>query len=89
MSEAPAGGKSAPVPTVSGGALAELIYVELIGRAFLRVDNVAQIKPDPAVLAKLSFDLAKVFKAQEHELLVDMMPKNVGYDISTADWLNK
>jgi hypothetical protein len=87
MSETPAASKAAPVPTVPGGALAELIYVELIGRAFLRVDNAAQIKPDPAALAKLSFELAQVFKAREHELLVESLPKNVGYDITKADWL--
>jgi hypothetical protein len=87
MSETPAADKGAPVPKVPGGELAELIYVELVGRAFLRVDNAAQIKPDPAALAKLSFELAQVFKTREHELLVESLPKNVGYDIKTADWL--
>ena len=79
--------KGAPLPTVPGKQLAEQIYIELVGRSYLRVDNAAQIKPEPAALAKLSFELASAFLAREHELLVDLMPKNVGYDIKTADWL--
>ena len=47
MSEAPAAKSASP----SGPSLAELIYVELVGRAFLRVENNAVIKPDPALLA--------------------------------------
>src|SRR5258705_8673430 len=39
--------------------LASRIYVELVGRAFLRAVNTAVIKPDPIVLAKLSLQFAE------------------------------
>jgi hypothetical protein len=80
MSETAAAPASAP-----GASLAELLYVELVGRAFLRVENSAQIKPDPVQLAKLSIELATVFQkaAKEHKALSG--PKNVGYDVTKLD----
>ena len=87
MNEAPAPKGGPPAPEVPGVALAEQIYIELVGRSYLRVDNAAQIKPEPAALAKLSFELATAFLARRHELMIDLLPKNVGYDISKADWL--
>ena len=68
-----------------GASLAELIYVELIGRAFLRVENNAQIKPDPAQLAKLSIELATVFQQAEKVHKAASGPKNVGYDVTKLD----
>jgi len=69
----------------AGTSLAELIYVELLGRAFLRVENNAVIKPEPAQLAKLSIQLATAFEkaAQEHKAASG--PKNVGYDVKNLD----
>src|SRR5258705_1764813 len=46
--------------------LASRIYVELVGRAFLRTDNAAVIKPDAAELAKLSLQLAETFRQVEN-----------------------
>ena len=74
---------AAPAPPAQ--KLAELIYVELIGRAFLRVDNAAVIKPDPESIAKLSLELAEVFRTAEKAANAAAGPKNVGYDIQSAD----
>ena len=81
MSEAPAA-KSAPH---SGTSLAELIYVELVGRAFLRVENNAVIKPDPAQLARLSIVLATEYEKAAAEHRAASGPKNVGYDVQNLD----
>lgn len=74
---------AAPVST--GASLAELIYVELVGRAFLRVENSAVIKPDPVQLAKLSIELATAFQKADREHKAASGPKNVGYDVSKLD----
>jgi len=76
------GHASAPAP---GASLAELIYVELIGRAFLRVENNAQIKPDPAQLAKLAIELASVYDKADRAYKAESGPKNVGYDVTKLD----
>ena len=81
MSETPAAKSGSP----SEASLAELIYVELIGRAFLRVENNAVIKPDPAQLAKLSIVLATEFEKAATEHRAASGPKNVGYDVKTLD----
>jgi hypothetical protein len=72
-------------PANPGTSLAELIYVELIGRAFLRVENNAQFKPDPAQLAKLSIVLATAFEKAATEHRAASGPKNVGYDVKNLD----
>jgi len=74
--------------TPPASQLAELIYVELVGRAFLRVENAAVFKPDPAELAKLSLELAAVFHKIERAALAASGPQNIGYDVQLAD-LNK
>ncbi|HEY6721632.1 MAG TPA: hypothetical protein VI363_08350, partial [Burkholderiales bacterium] len=61
------------------------IYVELIGRAFLRADNVAVIKPDPVELAKLSLQLADTFRKVEKVFNAALGPQNVGYNVDLAD----
>jgi hypothetical protein len=75
----------AATPAPPAQKLAELIYVELIGRAFLRVDNAAVIKPDPESIAKLSIQLAEVFQKADKTAQAAMGPKNVGYDVQLAD----
>lgn len=65
--------------------LAAAIYVELVGRAFLRVDNAAVIKPEAGALATLSFELAAAFKRVEKEVQAAAGPKNVGYDVQLGD----
>ena len=65
--------------------LAARIYVELIGRAFLRVENAAVFKPDAAQLAKLSIELATAFQKAEKEYNSASAPKNVGYDAQNLD----
>ena len=65
--------------------LAAAIYVELVGRAFLRVENAAVIKPEAGALAKLSFELAATFKKVETAVLAAAGPKNVGYDVQLGD----
>jgi hypothetical protein len=72
----------------AGQSLAQVaaaIYVELVGRAFLRVDNAAVIKPEAGVLATLSFELAAEFKKAEQAALAAAGPKNVGYDVQLGD----
>ena len=69
--------------------LAAAIYVELVGRAFLRVENAAVIKPEAGVLAKLSYELAVAFKAVEKAAQAASGPQNVGYNVEIgdlADW---
>ncbi len=78
----------AAASTPSASHLAELIYIELIGRAFLRVDNVAVFKPDPAELARLSIELAAAFHKVERAARAASGPQNIGYDVQLSD-LNK
>jgi len=65
--------------------LAAAIYVELVGRAFLRVENSAVIKPEAAVLAKLSYELAAAFKVVEKAAQAASGPQNVGYNVEVGD----
>ena len=65
--------------------LAAAIYVELVGRAFLRVDNAAVIKPEAGALARLSYELAATFKKVEKAVQAASGPKNVGYDVQLGD----
>ena len=87
--KADAGGHAAPAG--HGPGLAELIYIELVGRAFLRVENVAVIKPEPAALATLSIQLAETWQKTAAKHKVDNTPNSTaGYELSTADvegWL--
>jgi len=78
---------SANVPAAAQplNELAAAIYVELVGRAFLRVDNAAVIKPEAGALATLSFELAATFKKVEKAVLAAAGPKNVGYDVQLGD----
>ncbi len=66
-------------------ALAAAIYVELVGRAFLRAENTATIKPEAAVLAKLSFELAAAFQESAKTSLQGLGPQNVGYNVQLGD----
>jgi len=65
--------------------LASRIYVELVGRAFLRADNTAVIKPDPGELAKLSLQLAEIFRKTEKAAVAAAGPQNVGYNVELTD----
>jgi hypothetical protein len=65
--------------------LAAAIYVELVGRAFLRVENAAVIKPEAGVLAELSYELAAAFKTVEKAAQAASGPQNVGYDVQVGD----
>lgn len=76
---------STPVAAGSVQKLAELIYVELVGRAFLRSETSITFKPNPEQLAKLSLQLAETFHKAEKDRIAEMGPKNVGYDIQSAD----
>lgn len=77
---------SAPTPSAPAGlGLAERIYVELIGRSFLRVENAAVFKPDAEQLAKLSIELATAFQKAETAHRAESGPKNVGYDVQSMD----
>jgi hypothetical protein len=81
--EAPSNSKAG-----SGPDLAEIIYVELVGRAFMRVENTASVKPDPSILAKLSLDLAEAYFKEKRAALAALGPKNVGYDVKLDDLMN-
>jgi hypothetical protein len=90
MSGAPAGDKDKTPMSAAALAdqkLAESIYVELLGRAFLRVENAAVIKPEAGDLARLSLKLAIAFRDAEKAIAAELGPKNVGYDIKGADWI--
>jgi hypothetical protein len=65
--------------------LAAAIYVELVGRAFMRVENAASVKPEAAVLAKLSFELAAAFQDTAKTSLAALGPQNVGYNVQLGD----
>ena len=84
--------EAAPQPsnskTGSGPDLAEIIYVELVGRAFMRVDNNASVKPDGATLAKLSLELAEAYFQEKKTALAALGPKNVGYDVKLDDLMS-
>lgn len=72
----------------SGPDLAEIIYVELIGRAFMRVENTASVKPDAGTLAKLSLELAEAYFKEKKAALAALGPKNVGYDVKLDDLMS-
>ena len=74
-----------PVANPGVQDLASRIYVELVGRGFLRVDNAAVIKPDPVELAKLSLQLAETFRKAERTASAAAGPQNIGYDVELAD----
>ena len=78
---------SPPQPAANAGIqdLASRIYVELVGRAFLRADDTAVIKPNPAELAKLSLQLAEIFRKVEKVFNAAAGPQNVGYNVELAD----
>jgi hypothetical protein len=65
--------------------LASRIYVELVGRAFLRTDNAAVFKPDAPELAKLSILLAEAFRKAERAANAAAGPQNLGYNVDLAD----
>ena len=65
--------------------LASRIYVELVGRAFLRAENAAVFKPNPAELAKLSLQLAETFRKAEKTANAAAGPQNIGYNVELAD----
>jgi hypothetical protein len=65
--------------------LASRIYVELVGRAFLRVENAAVFKPNPGELAKLSLQLAEAFHKVEKVFNAAAGPQNIGYNVELAD----
>lgn len=84
---------NAPVanPAAAAGSsqsLDELIFVELCGRALQCTDAAAAVKPNPAILAKLSIQLADAYRAAYKEKMADLMPKNVGYEINMDDITN-
>jgi hypothetical protein len=74
-----------PVANPGTQDLAARIYVELVGRAFLRVDNAAVFKPDPGELANLSIRLAATFHKAEKIANAAAGPQNVGYNVELAD----
>lgn len=74
-----------PVANPGTQHLASRIYVELVGRAFLRVENAAVFKPDPGELAKLSFQLAETFRKAEKVANAAAGPQNIGYNVELAD----
>jgi hypothetical protein len=84
---------AAPAAAASAGtSLDELIFVELCGRALQCTDAAATTKPDGAVLAKLSIQLADAYRVAHKEKMADLMPKNVGYEINMDDlagWVKK
>ena len=80
MATAPAHAAARPLEE-----LAAAIYVELVGRAFLRADNAAVVKPEAGTLATLSFELAAAFKKVEKAVLATTGPQNVGYKVEVAD----
>ncbi len=72
-------------PSSAQQDLAARIYVELVGRAFLRVENVAVFKPDSEELAQISLRLAGTFVQAQAAERAASGPKNVGYDIQLSD----
>lgn len=80
MATAPAQAAARPVEE-----LAAAIYVELVGRAFLRVENAAVIKPEAGTLATLAFELAVAFKKVERAAQSAAGPQNIGYKVELGD----
>ena len=76
---------SQPATNSRAQDLASRIYVELVGRAFLRVENAAVFKPDPAELAKLSLQLAEAFRKVEKVFNAAAGAQNIGYNVELAD----
>jgi len=85
--------EGAPSAGAAGQKLSELIYVELVGRAFLRVENAASFKPDATALARLSIELESVFREGERLAAAEAASKkNVGYQLGADDlssWVKK
>lgn len=85
--------ETASAAGAAGQKLSELIYVELLGRAFLRVENAATFKPDALAIAKLSIELEMVFREGERLAAAEAaIKKNVGYQLGADDlssWVKK
>ena len=79
---------AAPAAASSGPSLDELIFIQLCSRALQCTDAAATVKPDAAVLAKLSLQLAEAYRTAHKEKMADLMPKNVGYEIQMDDLAN-
>lgn len=70
--------------------LASRIYVELV-KGTVSPDG-AKTAADPAVLAKVSFKLAKAFQRVQNELNAENLPKNQDFKVGTDDiagWITK
>ena len=76
---------NAPQPTAIPTSLAEMIYVQLISRAFTAEGGKPKMGLDPSAIAKMSLELAGVFMKADHEAKVDLLPKNQGYDVKQLD----
>lgn len=81
---------NAPVTPATAAAhtLDELIFIELIGRAFQVSNTTATIAADPGKLAKLSMQFADAYREAHKAKLAAMGPKNVGYEIQMDDLAN-
>jgi hypothetical protein len=79
---------AAPAPSSISDPLRNLaakIYIELICRNVVVIDNAAQIKSNPESLAKISFKLAEVFQRVGVEVKAPSLPKNQEFDMRAAD----
>lgn len=79
-----------PAAAAAGGqhSLDELIYVQLCARALQVANGKATVLPDAASLAKLSLELADVYREAHKARLAALGPKNVGYEVQMDDIMN-
>jgi hypothetical protein len=79
---------TAPAAAGGGHSLDELIFVQLVGRALQVNAGKASVAPDAASLAKLSLELADVYREAHKAKLAALGPKNVGYEVQMDDIMN-
>ena len=68
-------------------SLAELLYVDLVGRVMFPngASASAAAKPNPENLAKMCIKLAEAFEKAQHQETLDAAPKAAKYDVQLSD----
>jgi hypothetical protein len=74
-----------PLKARTESALAERIFIELVGRNVTIADGAVKMSGSAENYAKLSFKLAEVFLSTDLDARAAEMPKNPGYKLGSED----
>ena len=65
--------------------LAELLYVELVGRVMFPTGASTAAKPNPENLAKMCIKLAEAFDKANKQYEIDAIPTATKFDVQMSD----